>query len=129
MEQARSNLAALTFGHVGEMLSGSLAVGWASMSRRASDTREHQSSTSWASLSGLLEVGTSFLGRLGEWDGLLQEVANMAVLNMTGRNDAVGTQSCRSGLGNLVAKHPPFSVYFASMSGSQRRSKDKNINE
>ena len=61
MEQARVRLAALAFGHVGEMLAGSLAVGWASMSRRASDTWKHQSSASWASLSACWRWAPVFL--------------------------------------------------------------------
>ena len=48
---------------------------------------------------------------------------------MTGENDVVGAQSRRSGLGNLVANHPPCSVYFASIaSGSPKRSNDDNNN-
>ena len=45
-------MAALTFGQVAEMLAGSLAAGRASTSRRASETWEHLSSASWASLFG-----------------------------------------------------------------------------
>ena len=37
-----------------------------------------------------------------------RRVANMAGVNMAGRKDVVGSQSRRSGLRNLVAKHQPF---------------------
>ena len=41
LEPTTVHLAAVTFGQVGEMLAGSLAAGWASMSRRANDTWKH----------------------------------------------------------------------------------------
>ena len=46
MGQAHVRLAALMFGHVGEMLAEWRAAGWTSMSRRANETWKHLSSAS-----------------------------------------------------------------------------------
>ena len=75
MEQAHVRLAALTLGHVGEMLDGWLAAGWASMSRRASETWEHLSSASYASLLGCCRCAPVFFGCLIYEDGLLDGVS------------------------------------------------------
>ena len=64
LEPATVHLAAVTFGQVGEMLAGSLAAGWASMSRRANDT-------CFVSLTVGLEVGAGVCGRQGKVDGFL----------------------------------------------------------
>ena len=74
MGHAHVRFAALTFGHAGEMLAGSLAAGWASMRRRASETWKHLSSASWAPLLGCCRWAPVFLGdwerRMAFWMGL-----------------------------------------------------------
>ena len=67
LEPATVHLEALTFGQVGEMLAGSLAAGWASMSRRANDTWEHLQSASFASLLGCWRWAPVFVAVREKW--------------------------------------------------------------
>ena len=83
MGHVQTRLAALTLGHVGEMLVARAAAGCASISRRAIETWKETSVVCFIGFAvRLLKVGACVFGRLGDEDGSLNGVVDMRVYDL-----------------------------------------------